>query len=214
LRDHLLGLLGQRVGGLIEGDFVQEGNVAVDDGHADPAGDDGDHQQKRRARAQAVVTAGGRYHLRRGRFARGQRGGQRIAAGQRGRNRQRARWPALRVGRQAPLNDPFNRRVQILHQARQRRRRRAVLQLLQFGARLRRVRLLAAEHLVQHQAERVDVAFGGNFEAGELLRRHVGGGAGADIGLDLFGQPGQAEVGDHQLALAVQQQVGRFQIAM
>ena len=67
------------------------------------------------------------------------------------------------------------------------------------------------EHLVEHQAERVDVAARRHFAAGELFRGHVGGRTGAQR---LARRAGEAEVGDPDLAVAVEHDVRRLQIAM
>ena len=74
---------------------------------------------------------------------------------------------------------------------------------------------LAGENFVEHQAERIDVALHRDFFAGQLLRRHVGRSAVANLFAgDFVGQRGQAEIGDHHVAAAVEHDVGRFQIAM
>ena len=81
--------------------------------------------------------------------------------------------------------------------------------------RLRFERQLAGEDLVQHQAERVDVALDGDFLARELLGRHVGRRAVAHFGaFDLARQSGQSEIGEQHLAAAVEHDVGRLQVAM
>ena len=74
---------------------------------------------------------------------------------------------------------------------------------------------LAGEQLVEHQAERVDVAPDRDLLARQLLRRHVGRRAGADLGaVDRLGEAGQPEVGDLGLAAAVDHHVGRLEIAV
>ena len=70
----------------------------------------------------------------------------------------------------------------------------------------------AGEELVEHEAERVDVAPRRDLAAGELLGRHVGRRAGAQR----LRRPTrrQAEVGDADPAAAVEHDVRRLQIAM
>ena len=72
-------------------------------------------------------------------------------------------------------------------------------------------RALAGEELVEDEAERVDVAARRDLAAGELLGRHVGRRAGADR---FTGDAGEAEVGDADLAAAVEHDVRRLEIAM
>ncbi len=72
-------------------------------------------------------------------------------------------------------------------------------------------RALAGEDLVEHQAERVDVAARRDLAACQLLRRHVGGRAGADR----FARDArQAEVGEADLAGAVEHDVRGLEIAV
>ena len=76
-------------------------------------------------------------------------------------------------------------------------------------------RALASEDFVEHQAQRIDIALHGDFASGELLGRHVGGRSVADLVAGNFvGERGQAKVGDHHLAAAVEHDIGWFQIAM
>ena len=50
---------------------------------------------------------------------------------------------------------------------------------------------------------------------GQLLGGHVGGSAAAHfVALDLVGHPGQAKICDHDLAAAIEHDVGRLQVAM
>ncbi len=83
------------------------------------------------------------------------------------------------------------------------------MELLQLGERVGLQRAMAAEQLVQHQAERIDVAAHRHFPALELLRRHVGGRAGSDL---LSGR--QSKVDDDDAAFAIEQQVRGLQVAM
>ena len=80
---------------------------------------------------------------------------------------------------------------------------------------LRVERPAAGEDLVEDEAERVEVAPHRDLGAGELLRRHVARRAAAQVVLrHLVGEDRQAEVGDHDLALAVEHHVGRLEVAV
>ena len=108
---------------------------------------------------QRLARAGGGDHLRRRRFAGGERGRERIAAGQRRRDGERRRGPFVDLRPQA-LQDrrarSSDRGVLTM------RGRRQDAGLLALVDQLREVlaveRALAGEELVEHEAERVDVA--------------------------------------------------------
>ena len=54
-----------------------------------------------------------------------------------------------------------------------------------------------------------------DFFPGQLFGSHVGGSAAANfVAADIVGDPGETEVGDHNLAAPVEHNVGRFQIAV
>ena len=74
---------------------------------------------------------------------------------------------------------------------------------------------LAGEDLVEHQAERVNVAGRRDLLAGKLFGRHIGGRAVADlVRLNLAAQRRQPEIRNQDLAAAIEHDVGRLQIAM
>ena len=76
-------------------------------------------------------------------------------------------------------------------------------------------RPLARVELVEHEAERVEVASDRRALAGELLGRHVSGRpADLRLGPDLARRHGQAEVHDARAAAAVDHHVGRLQVAV
>ena len=78
-----------------------------------------------------------------------------------------------------------------------------------------RERPLAREHFIQHQAQRINVAAHGDFFSGQLFGRHVGRSAAAHfVAADVVGDSRQAKIGDHDLAAAVEHDVGRLQVAM
>ncbi len=80
---------------------------------------------------------------------------------------------------------------------------------------LRIVRPFAGEEFVEHQAQRVNVAFGADARAFQLLRRHVGGGAVAHLGAGkLIGNRGQSEIHDDDFAALVDHDVLRLEVAM
>ena len=72
-------------------------------------------------------------------------------------------------------------------------------------------RSLAREHLVEHEAERVDVTPRRDLAAGELLGRHVGRCPGAQR---FAGHAGESEVRDAHVTRSVEHHVGRLEIAM
>ncbi len=73
----------------------------------------------------------------------------------------------------------------------------------------------AGVELVEHEAEGVDVAADGDLAALELLRRHVAGRPGADVLVaERLGEAGEAEVGDADVALAVEHDVGGLEVAV
>src|SRR5208282_5458805 len=73
----------------------------------------------------------------------------------------------------------------------------------------------ASENFVENQAQRIDVALGGDFFSGELFGRHVGGRAGADVcALNARGDSGETEIGDANFSGAIEHDVGGLQVAM
>ena len=73
----------------------------------------------------------------------------------------------------------------------------------------------AGEQLVEHDAQRVDVALHRGLAAQQLFRRHVRGRAGAARSARAgLGQYRQTEIGDAHLALGVEDDVGGLQIAV
>ena len=120
-----------------------------------------------------------------------------------------------RLGIQAAKYGGLNCRIEILHQRRRTERRSLAMQPHQLGQRGRFECPPSSENFVEHQAERIDIALHRDFSTGQLLRRHVGGSAIADLfARDFVGERGEAEIGDHHLAAAVEHDVGGLQIAM
>ena len=73
----------------------------------------------------------------------------------------------------------------------------------------------AGEELVQQQAEAVDVAAHRDLAPLQLLRRHVGRRARPDVvARKRLGQGGEAEVGDADVALAVEHHVRGLEVAV
>src|SRR5262249_25075947 len=78
-----------------------------------------------------------------------------------------------------------------------------------------RERPLACEQLVQDQPQRVNVGSESYFLGGELLWGLIDRRAGAGIGGgQILGRRGQSEVGEPDLATAVEHDVGRLQVAV
>src|SRR5262249_16233266 len=76
-------------------------------------------------------------------------------------------------------------------------------------------RLFSREQLVQDQAQGEEIAAGCDLVSAELLRRHVRRCASARfMDVQVLDRGGQAEVGEANLAAAVEHDVGRLQIAV
>ena len=89
----------------------------------------------------------------------------------------------------------------------------ALVQPQELVERLRLDAALAGEHLVEHEAERVQVALHRHRAARELLGRHVGRRAGPRVRA-VVGRPGDAEVGEAHVPLAVDHHVRRLEVAV
>ena len=76
-----------------------------------------------------------------------------------------------------------------------------------------RGRTLTGEHLVQNHAQRINVAARCHVPPGSLLGRHVPWRSAANV-FYFTGHARQTKVGDAQLALPVQHDVARLQIAV
>ena len=174
-----------------------------------------DEASPRGRRLHAFLAAGGGDHLGRGRLAGGDGGGERIASGQRGGDGGDGARPRLRVLLEAAQDDALDDRVE----PRRHRRGRGGLLLgvlaPPLGERRGLEGLASGEELVEHEAERVDVALHGSALAGELLGRHVGGRA-RDLraALVVVDADGEAEVGDLRAAAAVDHDVAGLQVAV
>ena len=170
---------------------------------------------------QAIATAGGHLplppgggdHARRRRLARRQGRLQRVAARQRRGHGAGRPGPVPRLLLQATQDDPLNGRV---HVAGERRGGRDGLLLVdphQLVARAGFVDPSTREDLVENQPQRIQVALDARGAAGELLGRHVGRSPGDLRGMTpVGGRPGEAEIGDPDLAAPVEHDVGRLQI--
>src|SRR5262249_44960483 len=71
------------------------------------------------------------------------------------------------------------------------------------------------EHLIEHQTQGVKVALDGYLSAFKLLRRHIGWSAVTEFSfLKLRCDRSQAEIGEPQLAAAIDHNVARLEVAM
>ncbi len=165
-------------------------------------------------RLQPVRLSGGSHQIRRRRLARRQRRGQRIAARQSRRHRDRRRGTLPRIRLQAAHDHPLRRRIEIARDRSNRHRRGSLLHLHQFHQRRSFEGALPGEDLVKQQPQRVNIALHRDFGARQLLRRHVGRSAAAHVALQLLGQPREPEIHDDHLAAAIDHHIRRFQIAM
>ena len=160
---------------------------------------------------QRFGLAGGRDHIWRRRFARGQRRRQRVAAWQRGGDRKSGWRPFARLRAQAAHHCQFNLWIQRLHHSCRRRDAGLLALLDQLREVLAFERALARKELVEEQPERIDVAAGSDLVTSELLWRHVGGRASANR---FARNASEAEVSDSNLPGGIEHDVGRFEIAM
>ena len=171
----------------------------------------GAEAEQRGGRFQCAGRSGGSDHFRRRRFPGGERGRERIAARQRGRDGQRRRRAEHRIRFEAAHDRAVDRGIQVADELR--RVRDAVL--LAFRDELRQVapfdRALPGEELVEHEPQRVDVAARRHLAAGELLRRHVSGRTGTE---NFTCGAGETEVGNADPAVAVEHHVRGLQVAV
>ena len=120
-----------------------------------------------------------------------------------------------RVFFQAPQNHPFHQGIDVLHDGRGVRRRPALAHAQQLFHRAGFESSLAGKKFIQHQPQRVDVAFLRDFFSGKLFGRHVRGCTRSNVLLPHFvAQTGQAKIGDAHLAAAVEHYVGGLQVAV
>ncbi len=177
-------------------DVLRAGRDHVDrdqqDDDRDEAGGDGPD-------AQADRGARGGQHLRRRCHAGAHRGRNRVDAGQRLRDRHGRRRAALRVVVQAREDQAIDGGGKVLDDEGGRR---------DGAARGAAEDPHAGEDLVEDQAERVEIGPRCDLTPLELLRRHVGGGAGQHLrAAQLGGDAGEAEVHDDDPAGAVEHDV-------
>jgi hypothetical protein len=123
--------------------------------------------------------------------------------------------PARGIGRQTSRDDVFNRGIDFGTITGGRRRDAAIARRLEGLDGVGFERTFTGEHLVQDEAQRIEVAAQGNLLAGQLLRRHVEGRAMADLGLgDPCGVGGEAEIHEAGLPAPIDHDVGGLEIAM
>src|SRR4029079_1175394 len=212
-REDLLGAIGEYCRRFVERYQARQRRARGQPGACDER--DGDEGKRRRCSGdgpRAGFTSGDQ-QFGGGRFTGGEGGGKRVAAGQRDRDGDRRCRPLLGVARQAAHDPPFHRRIEVAHDRRRRDDGPGVVQLLQVADRLGVVGPPAGEDLEQDQAEGVDVALRRRRLAGQQLRRHVLRRAGerrAAVG----GRGGDPEVGDADVAVAVEHDVGRLEVAV
>ena len=124
---------------------------------------------------------------------------------------ERRRRALVDLGPQAAQDRALDLRIERLDDGRRRDDAGLLALVDELGEVLAVERALTGEDLVEHEAERVDIAPRRDLVAGELLGRHVGRRAGADRFARRAREP---EVGDADLARAVEHHVGRLEIAV
>ena len=176
-------------------------------------GDDGGEAGPRDARAQAFGLAGRRHELRRRGLPRRDRRLEGVAAGEhRGHDEGRGR-AALRVLLEAGEDRPLDRGVEVGDDRRRLDRPLVAVLARELREPLALEGAAPRDELVDQQAERVDVAAGGDLAPLQLLGRHVGGRPGAHVVAgERFREAGQAEVGEPDLALAVEHHVRGLEV--
>ena len=174
-------------------------------------GDRGDERREGRHRREGAGPAGGRNHFGGRRLSGGKGRRERIAARERRCHGERRCGPVLRGGIETAHDRPLDGRIEIADD----RRWRRDLDLLASGDQLRDVprfdRAPAGEHLVEHEAERVQVAARRDFLPRELFRRHVRGRSRTQ---EFARRAREAEIGDADPAGAVEHDVRRLEVAV
>ena len=162
-----------------------------------------------------LELAGGGHHVGGRGFAGGERGGEGIATGEGGGDGQSGGGAAGGIGVEAAEDDALDGGVEVLDDRGGAGRRGLCLEAGQLGDARGLEGALASEHFVEHDAEAVDVAAGGDLGAFELLGGHVSGRAAANLGaLDLAGPAGEPEIHDADLAAAIDHDVGGLEVAV
>jgi len=163
-----------------------------------------------------VGGGAGRDQLGRGRAARRDGGGERIAPGERRGERRRAAGPAPRIALQAALDRALRRGVDVALEVGGGDRRGLASQARDLFQRLALEGSLPREQLVQDEPEAVEVALDrGGLAAGEALGRHVGRCPDEELGITRLGlELGEPEVRDARVAAPVNHDVGRLEVAV
>ena len=179
-------------------------------------GEDRGQARPRHARAQALGLARGGDELGRRRLAGGDRRLERVAAREhRGDDEGRRGGGASRLLLEARQDRPLDGRVEVGHEHRGVDRSLVAVPARELGEALALEGAPPGDELVDHEAERVDVAADGHLGPAELLGRHVGRRARAHVRpRERLGEAGEAEVGEPHLALAVEHHVGGLQVAV
>lgn len=120
-----------------------------------------------------------------------------------------------RVGVEAAEHDALDGRVEVAHDRSQADGRGLGAGAHEVGERVALEGALAAEQFVDDEAERVEVALDTDFFARALFGGHIGGGAAAHLDTgDVLGESGETEVGEQNLAAAVEHHVCGLEVAV
>ncbi len=205
----------ERVGALLRRDPREELAPALRRGQEQSAQHDHEEARPRRSRTQPLGRAGRRDQLRRRGLARCDRGLERVAAGEHRGDDEGRGGPALRVLLEAREDRPLDRGVEVGDDRGGLDRPFVAVLARQLREPLALEGAPPRDELVDQEAERVDVAAGGDLAPLELLGRHVGGRPGAHVvARERLREAGQAEVGEADLALAVEHHVRGLQVAV
>ena len=168
-----------------------------------------------RPRAQPLGVAGRGDELGRRRLARRDRSLERVAAGQHRRRGERRGRALARLLLQAREDRALDARVEAPNQRRGLDRPLVAVLARELGEALALERPPAGDELVDHEAERIDVAADAHLAPEQLLGRHVGGRPRPHVlARQRVGQPGQPEVGEPNLPPAVEHHVRGLQVAV
>ena len=167
------------------------------------------------ARPQPLALTSRGDELGRRRLAGRDRRFERVAPGEhRGHHQCRGR-PFARLLLEAGEDAALERRLEAGHQRRRIERPLVAVTASELGEALALEGTTPGHELVDHEAERVDVAAYAHLAPRKLLGRHVGRGARAHVlSRERLGEPGEAEVGEAHLALAVEHHIGGLQVAV
>ena len=211
--DELAGAVLERGRWLGQGKAGKHLEVAGHERRSDETPDHEREKAPRDRRSQPLALARRGHELRRGSLAGLDRGLERVAPGEETEYHERGRRPPPRLLLQAGEDRLLDRRRETGDEGRRLDRPLVAVLARQLGHAAAAERAPAGEQLVEEEAEPVDVAAHRDLAALQLLGRHVRRRAGAHVvDGERLGEDGEAEVGDADVALAVEHHVGGLEV--